>query len=112
MRLGTVLAKSLFRTGQTFVTPHSIRYRITRADVEAAFRLERCIVRHAGTQRTDDATGGNGNPRADRHRGKLNVGFADNHVEHVPYETLLLDLSPQHLKRWHTDNEPHLEWFR
>ncbi|MBI2950213.1 MAG: prepilin-type N-terminal cleavage/methylation domain-containing protein [Verrucomicrobia bacterium] len=60
----------------------------------------------------DDATGGNANPRADRHRGKLNVGFADNHVEHVLYKTLLLDLSPGHLKRWHTDNEPHLEWFR
>ena len=60
----------------------------------------------------DEATGNASSSRADRHRGKLNVSFADNHVEHVQYKPLLLDVSLQHLRRWHTDNEPHLEWFR
>lgn len=47
-----------------------------------------------------------------RHRGQMNVVFADAHVEAGEYRRFLFDLNPQLLKRWHTDNEPHLEFFK
>jgi len=49
---------------------------------------------------------------ANRHRGRLNIAFGDAHIELVDSERLLLDQSAQWLKRWHTDNEPHPEFFR
>lgn len=51
-------------------------------------------------------------PVAHRHHGRINVTFADGHAESVKYQDLLLDLNPKFLKRWHSDNDPHLEFFR
>jgi prepilin-type N-terminal cleavage/methylation domain-containing protein/prepilin-type processing-associated H-X9-DG protein len=48
---------------------------------------------------------------ATRHRKRMNVVFADTHVEAADYGRILLDLNPRWLRRWHTDNEPHLEFF-
>lgn len=48
----------------------------------------------------------------DRHKQKLNVSFSDGHVEAIDYRSLFLDLSPDVLKRWHSDNLPHAEFFR
>ncbi|MBI4662679.1 MAG: type II secretion system protein [Verrucomicrobia bacterium] len=56
--------------------------------------------------------GGGGGKSGDRHMGKLNVVFGDAHVESNNHRELLLDLRPQFLKRWHVDNEPHLELFQ
>ncbi len=47
-----------------------------------------------------------------RHRGRLNVVFGDAHVELLDAEKLLLDLSPDWLKRWHMDNEAHQNFFQ
>ena len=47
-----------------------------------------------------------------RHAGLLNMSFADGHAETLPYSNLLLSLKPEDLRRWHRDNEPHLELFR
>ena len=47
-----------------------------------------------------------------RHQGKLNVNFCDGHAESIKYRNLLLDLNPKFLKRWHSDNEPHLDFFQ
>ena len=46
-----------------------------------------------------------------RHRKKMNIVIGDAHVEAVDYRKALLDLSPELVKRWHYDNEPHLEFF-
>ena len=51
-------------------------------------------------------------PAKTRHRKKLNVTFGDGHTESVNYDLLLLDQSDRWLRRWHTDNEPHSEFFR
>lgn len=47
-----------------------------------------------------------------RHRRQMNIVFGDGHVEAGNYKRLLFDLNPQLLKRWHTDNEAHLEFFQ
>jgi prepilin-type N-terminal cleavage/methylation domain-containing protein/prepilin-type processing-associated H-X9-DG protein len=44
-----------------------------------------------------------------RHRGRLNVIFCDTHVEAPKVRQLLLDLSPEWLRKWNRDNDPHLE---
>ncbi len=41
-----------------------------------------------------------------RHGGVLSVGFVDGHVEGLKFEALL-DQSPEALRRWSRDNEPH-----
>src|SRR5207244_974768 len=46
-----------------------------------------------------------------RHNGRLNITFGDAHVELVSAQKLLLDLSPQWLRKWHLDNEPHSDFF-
>lgn len=46
-----------------------------------------------------------------RHRRKLNIVFGDGHVEATDYARLLLDKSPESLKRWHSDNKPHVEFL-
>lgn len=51
-------------------------------------------------------------PLAQRHGGKINVTFADGHTEAIKSHDLLLDLNPKFLKRWHSDNDPHLDYFR
>jgi prepilin-type processing-associated H-X9-DG protein len=57
-------------------------------------------------------SGGGGGRSNDRHLGRLNVVFGDAHVEANNHKQLLLDMRPEFLKRWHIDNEPHLELFR
>lgn len=47
-----------------------------------------------------------------RHRRRLNVVFGDAHVELLDAEKLLLDRSASWLRRWHSDNEPHDEFFQ
>jgi hypothetical protein len=47
-----------------------------------------------------------------RHRRQMNVVLGDAHVESGDHRRLLLDQSPQLLRRWHTDNEPHAEFFQ
>ena len=47
-----------------------------------------------------------------RHRKKMNVAFGDAHVEALDYRKALLDQDPEALKRWHSDNEPHLEFLQ
>lgn len=47
-----------------------------------------------------------------RHRSQMNLILADGHVESGNYKRFLFDLSPQLLRKWHTDNEPHLEFFQ
>ncbi len=47
----------------------------------------------------------------DRHRGRLNIGFCDGHVESVRVEKLLLDPSSTALRRWNNDHEPHPETY-
>lgn len=47
-----------------------------------------------------------------RHRKKMNILIGDAHVEAVDYRKALLDLNPNVVKRWHTDNDPHLEFFQ
>lgn len=59
----------------------------------------------------DSGSSGGSRQSNDRHLGKLNVVFGDAHVETPTYKHLLLDLSPQYLRRWHVDNEPHSELF-
>ncbi len=54
----------------------------------------------------------NANDVDTRHGREMNVVFADTHVEGISSRRLLLDLNPQFLRRWHTDHEPHLEFFR
>lgn len=61
------------------------------------------------------AGGGEGsdeqNQVENRHRKKLNAAFGDGHVESTDYVRLLLDKTPETLRRWHSDNKPHLEFF-
>ena len=57
----------------------------------------------------DDSAGGKQAHR--RHRGKLNTIFGDAHAESMDDAKLLLDRSPHLLKRWHSDNDPHIELF-
>jgi prepilin-type processing-associated H-X9-DG protein len=45
------------------------------------------------------------------HGGRLNFSFCDGHVEPIKVQDLLLKVSPQFLKRWHFDNQPHMELF-
>jgi prepilin-type N-terminal cleavage/methylation domain-containing protein/prepilin-type processing-associated H-X9-DG protein len=47
-----------------------------------------------------------------RHNGRVNVTFGDAHVELIDAERLLLDKSPEWLKRWNMDNEPHTNFIR
>ncbi|MBI4659037.1 MAG: type II secretion system protein [Verrucomicrobia bacterium] len=47
-----------------------------------------------------------------RHRRKMNLVYADSHVESEQYKRVLLDLDPNFLRRWHTDHEPHTEFFQ
>jgi prepilin-type processing-associated H-X9-DG protein len=47
-----------------------------------------------------------------RHRKTMNVVFGDAHVESPNYARMLLDLNPNVLKRWHSDNEPHSDFFQ
>lgn len=49
---------------------------------------------------------------ASRHQRRLNVVFGDAHVELLDAEKLLLDRSASWLRRWHSDNEPHDEFFQ
>ncbi len=48
----------------------------------------------------------------ERHAGRSTVAFCDGHVESIPFKDLLLDKDPEFLKRWHRDNNPHLELFQ
>lgn len=47
-----------------------------------------------------------------RHRGKAEVVFCDGHVEAITLGNLLTNTSPQYLRKWHIDNEPHQELFK
>lgn len=47
-----------------------------------------------------------------RHAGFSQLTFCDGHVEAVKLTPLLLSAEPRHLRRWHSDNEPHEELFR
>jgi prepilin-type N-terminal cleavage/methylation domain-containing protein/prepilin-type processing-associated H-X9-DG protein len=47
----------------------------------------------------------------ERHAGRSTVAFCDGHVESIRFKDLLLDPDPKFLRRWHRDNEPHLELF-
>ncbi len=47
-----------------------------------------------------------------RHSGKISVSFFDGHVESIKYEKLFLSKQIQDLRRWHSDNQPHLEIIR
>jgi prepilin-type N-terminal cleavage/methylation domain-containing protein/prepilin-type processing-associated H-X9-DG protein len=62
------------------------------------------------------AAGGGEGPGAKeagtRHRKTMNVVFGDAHVESPKYARMLLDLNPDVLKRWHSDNEPHSDFFQ
>ncbi|MDA7645571.1 type II secretion system GspH family protein [bacterium] len=44
-----------------------------------------------------------------RHREKINLLFVDNHVESESQQTLFFSKSPEILKLWNRDNEPHTE---
>jgi len=48
----------------------------------------------------------------DRHKRTLNVSFSDGHTEAINYNKLYLDTSLSALRRWHSDNQPHSEFFR
>jgi prepilin-type N-terminal cleavage/methylation domain-containing protein len=54
----------------------------------------------------------NAREASSRHRKKMNILIGDAHVEAVDYRKALLDLNPDLVKRWHSDNEPHLEFFQ
>jgi prepilin-type processing-associated H-X9-DG protein len=45
-----------------------------------------------------------------RHSGRLNVGFADSHLEGVKVDTLFFSKQDSHRRRWFRDNLPHQEW--
>lgn len=47
-----------------------------------------------------------------RHRGMSHVVFADGHVEAVKLQKLFFDTDEASLRRWHIDNQPHLELFQ
>ncbi len=47
-----------------------------------------------------------------RHGGRLQVAFADGHVEANTLKKLFFDLDDASLRRWHSDNQPHAELFR
>lgn len=53
----------------------------------------------------------NGRAR-ERHKRNLNISLSDGHVESINYQRLFLGLDPELLKRWHSDNKPHEEFFR
>ena len=80
----------------------------TNVIVEGFELLSRKVHQSAQLDRFDKGLG----PVESRHAGKLNVNFADGHVESKPYEKLLLSLKPEDLRQWHSDNEPHLELFQ
>ena len=42
-----------------------------------------------------------------RHRGKLNVTFADGHVEANKVQALYFDETDHAIRRWNRDHEPH-----
>ncbi|MBN8247684.1 MAG: hypothetical protein J0L84_09595 [Verrucomicrobia bacterium] len=44
-----------------------------------------------------------------RHRGDLNVAFADGRVQAMPLRTLFEDSSDGALRIWNRDNQPHRE---
>ena len=46
-----------------------------------------------------------------RHLDRANVSFVDGHVERVPLRQLFQSRDPADLRRWHIDNQPHLEMF-
>lgn len=46
------------------------------------------------------------------HRGMSHVVFADGHVEAVKLQKLFFDTDEASLRRWHIDNQPHLELFQ
>ena len=69
--------------------------------------LSRKLFRRANLDRYDKGLA----PVQARHAGVLNMNFADGHVQALPYTKLLLSKDPADLRRWHNDNEPHLELF-
>jgi len=48
---------------------------------------------------------------AKRHRGRVNVAFADGHLESETVQRLFFDADVAALRRWHVDNEAHQELF-
>jgi prepilin-type processing-associated H-X9-DG protein len=46
-----------------------------------------------------------------RHSSRINVTFADGHVESFKISNLLLNNHDTYLRKWHRDNQPHLELF-
>ena len=80
----------------------------TNVIVEGFELLSRKVHRSAELGRFDKGLG----PVRSRHAGVLNVTFSDGHVQALPYEKLLISRDPADLRRWHSDNEPHLELFR
>ena len=47
-----------------------------------------------------------------RHDARANVSFVDGHVERIPIKNLFFSRDPADLRRWHIDNQPHLELFQ
>lgn len=47
-----------------------------------------------------------------RHNGFSNLTFCDGHVEAVKLADLLMSTEARHLRRWHSDHQPHEELFR
>jgi prepilin-type N-terminal cleavage/methylation domain-containing protein/prepilin-type processing-associated H-X9-DG protein len=47
-----------------------------------------------------------------RHKGVFNTVFVDGHVEGVKVDSLFFSNLAEDRRRWHRDNEPHLEWAR
>lgn len=47
-----------------------------------------------------------------RHRGMSHILFADGHTEANTLQKLLFDTDEASLRRWHVDNQPHLELFQ
>lgn len=47
-----------------------------------------------------------------RHKGVFNAVFVDGHVESLKVDSLFFSNLPEDRRRWHRDNEPHLEWAR
>jgi prepilin-type N-terminal cleavage/methylation domain-containing protein len=44
-----------------------------------------------------------------RHHGCANIVFCDSHIESLKLRMLFEDTTPNHLRRWNRDNEPHRE---
>ncbi len=47
-----------------------------------------------------------------RHRGKTHITFADGHVEANSLQNMYFSLDEKWLRRWHIDNEAHMELFQ